>query len=125
MKIIGNILWLVLGGIETAMAYFSGSIALMITIIGIPFGIQTLKLGILCMWPFGSQIQKGTEPSGCIRIPMNIIWFFFGGIWVWLSHIFWGILLCITIIGIPFGRQHFKMAKLAFTPFGRDIILGI
>ena len=124
MKLIGNIIWLLLGGIETALGYFSGSIALMLTIVGIPFGLQTLKLGFLCLWPFGSNVSKGSEPAGCIRIPMNIIWLLFGGIWVWLTHMFFGLLLCITIVGIPFGRQHFKMAGLALTPFGRDVNLN-
>lgn len=125
MKILGNLIWLLLGGVETALGYFSGSIALMLTIVGIPFGIQTMKLGVLCLWPFGSDVRKGDSPTGCIRIPMNIVWLIFGGIWVWLSHLFWGVLLCITIIGIPFGRQHLKMAGLAFTPFGREIDLKL
>lgn len=123
MKILGNIFWLVFGGLECALGYVSGSIALMVTIIGIPLGLQTLKLALLCLWPFGSEVKKGDSPVGCIRIPMNIIWLLFGGIWVWLSHIVFGLLLCITIVGIPFGRQHFKMAGLALTPFGREVVL--
>ena len=90
-------------------------------IIGIPFGLQTVKLGILALWPFGSEIVHKQSPHGCLSTLMNIIWFFIGGIWIFLSHIFWGVLFCITIIGIPFGMQHFKLAGLALTPFGHDV----
>ena len=116
MKILGNIIWLLFGGIFVAVEYFIASIGLFITIIGIPFGLQTVKLGI-----FGSEIVHKQSPHGCLSTLMNIIWFFIGGIWIFLSHIFWGVLFCITIIGIPFGMQHFKLAGLALTPFGHDV----
>ena len=116
MKILGNIIWLLFGGIFVAVEYFIASIGLFITIIGIPFGLQTVKLGILALWPFGSEIVHKQSPHGCLST-----WFFIGGIWIFLSHIFWGVLFCITIIGIPFGMQHFKLAGLALTPFGHDV----
>lgn len=122
MRILGNILWLILGGIITALEYFVVSIILMITIIGIPFGIQTLKLGVLALWPFGKTTVQSERSSGCLHIIFNIIWIFIGGIWIALSHVVFGIILYITIIGIPFGNQHFKLASLALTPFGRDIV---
>ena len=87
MKIIGNIIWLVFGGIFIAIEYFISSILLCLTIIGIPFGLQTLKLGILALWPFGSQIVSKTEAHGCLSVIMNILWFFVGGVWIFLSHI--------------------------------------
>ena len=121
MNTLGNILWLIFGGILIAIEYFAASLVLMITIIGIPFGIQTLKLGILALWPFGREARAGARSSGCLYVLMNIIWIFIGGIWISLSHLVFGILLCITIIGIPFGMQHFKLAGVALTPFGRDI----
>ena len=121
MKILGNIIWLLFGGIFVAVEYFIASIGLFITIIGIPFGLQTVKLGILALWPFGSEIVHKQSPHGCLSTLMNIIWFFIGGIWIFLSHIFWGVLFCITIIGIPFGMQHFKLAGLALTPFGHVV----
>lgn len=121
MKIIGNIIWLLFGGIFVALQYFISSIGLFITIIGIPFGLQTCKLGLLALWPFGSEIVHTDTPHGCLYTVMNIIWFFIGGLWIFLAHIFWGILFCITIIGIPFGLQHFKLAALALTPFGHTI----
>jgi len=122
MRILGNILWLVLGGIITAIEYFISSLILMITIIGIPFGIQTLKLGLLALWPFGKTTVQAERSGGCLYIIFNIIWIFIGGIWIALSHFIFGLILYITIIGIPFGNQHFKLASLALTPFGRDIV---
>ena len=121
MKIIGNIIWLVFGGIFIAIEYFISSILLCLTIIGIPFGLQTLKLGILAHWTLGIQIVSKTESHGCLSVIMNILWFFVGGVWIFLSHIGFGILFCITILGIPFGLQHFKLAGLALTPFGHDV----
>ncbi|MCD4770209.1 MAG: YccF domain-containing protein [Bacteroidales bacterium] len=122
MKLIGNILWLLFGGIIIALEYFIASLILIITIIGIPFGVQTLKLGMLALWPFGKETRPGARASGCLYIIMNIIWILVGGIWICLSHILFGLLLCITIIWIPFGMQHFKLAAVALTPFGRDIV---
>lgn len=125
MKFLGNILWLVFGGLECALGYFAGSFALIVTIIGIPFGIQTLKLGLLCLWPFGSKVSKAEDNCGCISVPMNIIWLIFGGLYTCVAHLFFALFLCITIIGIPFAKQHFKMAKLALLPFGRNIDICI
>jgi uncharacterized membrane protein YccF (DUF307 family) len=122
MKIIGNILWLIFGGIFIALEYFVSSIILFITIIGIPFGIQTLKLAGLAVWPFGKEVRQKPKASGCLSTIMNLIWLFIGGIWISLSHVIFGILFAITIIGIPFAKQHFKLAALALTPFGREIV---
>lgn len=121
MKTIGNIIWVVFGGIFIALEYFVASLVLMVTIIGIPFGIQTMKLGILALWPFGSKVKDTESASGCLSIFMNILWIFTGGICIAVSHLLFGILFCITIIGIPFGKQHFKLAGLALTPFGKTI----
>lgn len=122
MRILGNLLWLIFGGIIVAIEYFISSLLLMITIIGIPFGVQTLKLGILALWPFGKTTVQSQRSSGCLYMLFNIIWILIGGIWIALSHVIFGIILYITIIGIPFGNQHFKLASLALTPFGRDIM---
>lgn len=125
MKLIGNILWWLFGGLEAAIGYFTGSLSLAITIVGIPLALQTFKIGLLCLMPFGAEVRESADrPSGCIIIPLNILWIIFGGLWAWLMHIFFGILLGITIIGIPFAKQHFKMATLALAPFGKDVILN-
>ena len=122
MKIIGNIIWLIFGGLVTCIEYVIASLILMITIIGIPFGLQTLKLAGLALWPFGSTITNTDSSSGCLNIFMNLLWIILGGIWICITHFLFGLLLCITIIGIPFGRQHFKMAGIALTPFGKKIV---
>jgi len=121
MSLLGNILWLLFGGLLTAIEYFIASILLIITIVGIPFGLQTMKIGVLALWPFGSKVVDKPQTSGCLSTFMNIIWIFIGGIWISLSHLIWGVILAITIIGIPFARQHFKMAHIALVPFGKEV----
>jgi uncharacterized membrane protein YccF (DUF307 family) len=122
MKLLGNLIWLIFGGIIIAIEYFIGSLILMITIIGIPFGIQTLKMAALAIWPFGRDTRMHSRSSGCLYILMNVLWLLTGGLWIAATHAIFGILLCITIIGIPFGMQHFKLTAIALSPFGRDII---
>jgi uncharacterized membrane protein YccF (DUF307 family) len=122
MRILGNIIWLLFGGIIIAIEYVIGSIVLMVTIIGIPFGVQTLKLAGLAIWPFGRDTRVHARASGCLYILMNVLWLICGGICIAITHVIFGLLLCITIIGIPFGMQHFKLTALALTPFGRDIV---
>ena len=122
MKLLGNIIWLIFGGLLISIEYCVASIVLMLTIIGIPFGIQTMKMASLALWPFGRDTRMQERGSGCLEIIMNIIWLIAGGLWIAISHAFFGLLLSITIIGIPFGMQHFKLASVALSPFGRDII---
>jgi uncharacterized membrane protein YccF (DUF307 family) len=122
MNFLGNLIWLIFGGIIIAIEYFVGSIILMITIIGIPFGLQTLKMASLALWPFGRDTRVQSRASGCLYIFMNVLWLFTGGLCIALTHLIFGVLLCITIIGIPFGLQHFKLTAIALSPFGRDIV---
>jgi len=122
MKLLGNIIWLLFGGIIISIEYFAASLVLMVTIIGIPFGLQTLKLAVLALWPFGTEIRSGKSQPGCLYTLMNVLWLLTGGIWICLSHLFFGALLAITIVGIPFGMQHFKLAGLALSPFGKVIL---
>ena len=122
MGTIGNLIWLLFGGIFIAIEYFVSSLVLMITIIGIPFGLQTLKLGLLALWPFGRTTRQIGSGSGCLVVFMNVLWLLTGGIWIALSHLVIGLLLTITLVGIPFGRQHFKLVALALSPFGREIV---
>ena len=122
MKVLGNIIWFIFGGIEIAIEYFLAGTVLLITIIGIPFGLQCFKLGVLALWPFGSEVKKQSGKTGCLSTGMNILWFFLGGILICLTHVAFGVLFYLTIIGIPFGNQHFKLAHIALTPFGREIV---
>lgn len=121
MALLGNIIWIIFGGFLSFIGYLVGGLALCITIIGIPLGLQSFKLSLFVLFPFGSDTRvTGTGLSGC-NILLNVVWLIFGGIWIMLNHLFWGVILAITIIGIPFAKQHFKLVKLAFTPFGREI----
>lgn len=121
MKFLGNLIWLIFGGFIIALEYLLASFILIITIVGIPFGLQTLKLTEMAIWPFGKKIVATGSSEGCLSLAFNIIWILVGGIWIALTHVLFGILLFITIVGIPFAKQHFKLAGLALTPFGKEI----
>lgn len=119
MSLIGNILWLILGGFILGLGYILIGLIFCLTIIGIPFGYQLIKIGIYAMLPFGKTIEFDKGEPGCISIVFNVIWILFGWIELAIAHLIIGIVLCITIVGIPFGLQHFKIARLAFMPFGQ------
>ena len=121
MKLLGNILWFVLGGFIISLYYFIVGLLFCITIIGIPFGLQLIKIAGFALWPFGHDVQSDTNDGGCLSIIMNVIWILLGGIEITMLHLTFGVFLCLTIIGIPFGLQHFKMALLALIPFGKKI----
>ncbi|MBI2382220.1 MAG: YccF domain-containing protein [Gammaproteobacteria bacterium] len=123
MSLLMNLLWILLGGVFVFFGYMAGGIALCLTLIGIPWGIQCFKLAIFSLFPFGSDTRERREDSGSsLNLVMNVIWLVFGGIWNVFCHLGFGLLCCLSIIGIPFGLQHFKMMRLAFTPFGREIV---
>ena len=121
MSVIGNIIWLVFGGIVVFIHYVLSGFLLCITIIGIPFGMQVFKMAGLALWPFNKEVVDKGKGSGCLSVGMNILWLFTGGVWIALDHLVWAILLGITIIGIPFAKQHLKMAALALAPFGKEV----
>ena len=117
MKTLGNILWFILTGLESAIAWIILGVFWCITIIGIPFGKQCFKLARLSAWPFGREAKTnfGKHVIG------NIIWIIFGGLGLAIGYVLAGVLWCITIIGIPFGKQCFKLAALSIAPFGATI----
>jgi uncharacterized membrane protein YccF (DUF307 family) len=121
MSILGNIIWFVFGGVLIFLEYIISGLLLCLTIVGIPFGVQCIKLSLLGLTPFGRTITQGDSGSGCLAVLMNIIWILIGGIWIALTHLILGILFGITIVGIPFAKQHFKLASLALSPFGKRI----
>lgn len=121
MKTLGNILWLVLGGIAIAVMYYIVGLLLCVTIVGIPFGVQLFKLGTYSLWPFGHELVNGPKEPGCLSIVMNLLWILLGWWEIALMHLAAGVFFCITIIGIPFGLQHFKMAIGSIFPFGKEI----
>jgi len=122
MNVIGNIIWFICGGFLAALGYFVGGLLLCITIIGIPFGIQCFKLAGMVLFPFGKRVVNTPHGSGCLYLIANLIWIFCGGIYTALNHLFWAVILTITIIGIPFAKQHIKLLELSFMPFGKDIV---
>lgn len=118
MSLIGNLLWILFGGLFSAIGWFLSGILLCITVIGIPFGLQCFKIAGLVLVPFGKDVRIGN--FGAFGLLGNIIWIFVIGWALCLHHLFWGVVLSITVVGIPFGVQHFKLAKLALVPFGAD-----
>ena len=118
MNTLGNILWLILGGLELAVAWAIIGIVLCITIVGIPLGIQAFKMAGLTLTPFGKSVVYG---GGVGSLLANIIWVVLVGIWMAIGYMIAGVLNCITVIGVPFGIQSFKMAKLALWPFGAQV----
>lgn len=121
VHVIGNVLWLVLAGIWLALGYALGAVVLCITIIGIPFGIQAFKLAAFSMWPFGRTVVRSVE-GGCLEVGFNIVWLVLFGWTLFLGHVVVGAILCLTIVGIPFGIQAFKLSVLALWPFGRSVL---
>jgi uncharacterized membrane protein YccF (DUF307 family) len=119
---LGNLVWLVFGGFVTALGYVVGGAILCFTIVGIPFGLQCFKLAEFILWPFGRMAVSTPSSGGCLATVLNLVWLVFGGFWIAIAHLVFGMLLCITIIGIPFGRQHFKLIEISLMPFGKTIV---
>jgi len=122
-----NVLWVILGGgFVIFLEYMLGALILCITVVGIPFGVQCFKIGLLALWPFGKDIrsaQAGTLGSGmgCL---LNVIWIVFAGLWIFISHVTLAIGLAVTLIGIPFAYKHLKLAFLSLAPFGQQVREG-
>jgi uncharacterized membrane protein YccF (DUF307 family) len=121
MSLLGNLIWLLLGGFITGLGYIVGGLALCITIVGIPFGIHSIKLGIAAMAPFGLRVVQIDEAASPLRLIFNIIWLILFGWEIALAHLAHALVLASTIIGIPFARQHLKLVPLALFPFGRRL----
>ena len=122
MKLLGNIIWLVFGGIELALGYIFSGALLCLTVVGIPFGWQLFKLSALALWPFGKEVRQKDQGTGCLPLLMNLLWIIIGGFWLAVGHAFLGLVFSVTVIGIPFGLQHFKLAALILTPFGHEVV---
>jgi uncharacterized membrane protein YccF (DUF307 family) len=122
LRTIGNILWLVLAGLWMALGYVVAGILQCITVIGIPFGVQSFKLAGYALWPFGRVVVQRTDRDMSLSCLGNVIWFVLSGLWLAIGHVLTGLLLCLTIVGIPFGLASFKLAGLALVPFGKVIV---
>jgi len=121
VNLTGNLLWLIFGGFFAALGYFFGGLMLCFTVVGIPWGLQCFKLAGLVLWPFGKEVASSSEDTGCLSLLANIVWLLCGGLYTALVHVVFGLLLTITIIGIPFARQHFKLIEISMMPFGKTI----
>lgn len=123
MDLIGNLLWILLGGgLVIFSQYVAAGFALCCTIVGIPFGVQCFKLAIVGLIPFGRDWRPSGQLGGTLDLVMNVIWLVIGGVWIALTHLLLAAVLAITVIGIPFAYQHWKLMKLALSPFGKDIV---
>lgn len=121
MSLIGNILWILLGGLPIAFSYLIGGLLVCATIVGIPFGIQILRLGIATFWPFGKSVRPVQRPPGCVGTVLTIVWLIVFGLTLAVGHLILALALCITIIGIPFAKQHFKLMQLSLLPLNYEL----
>ena len=119
MKLLGNIIWFLFGGFFGALMWAIIGLLWCCTVVGIPIGVQCFKAAGLVLWPFGKNVEYG---GGAVSFLVNILWIIFGGLELAILHLVVGGIYCITVIGIPFGLQHFKMAKLAFMPVGAKVV---
>ena len=122
MSLIGNIIWLIFGGLIACIGYILGGIILCLTIIGIPFGLQSINIGIATFAPFGKEVVSTPSANSVLAIIFNVIWIILFGWALTIWHIVFGIILAITIIGIPFAKQHFKLIPVALFPFGVKLV---
>jgi uncharacterized membrane protein YccF (DUF307 family) len=126
MRFLGNVIWLLFGGLATGIGWWVAGLLAAITIIGIPFAIAAFRIGTFSLWPFGREVVDRPEPGEGRKVLVllgNIVWIILGGIWLALAHLLFALLLAITIIGIPFAIQHLKLAHLSLTPYGKMIVV--
>ncbi len=121
MSLLGNIIWLICGGLLSGVGYLVAGAFLCLTIIGIPFGFMAFRIGFATFAPFGKNITDRPDESGALHLVFNVIWLLVAGWEIALMHIVWAAVLAITVIGLPFAVQHLKLVPLALLPFGRDL----
>jgi uncharacterized membrane protein YccF (DUF307 family) len=120
MSVLGNIIWIIFGGFFSFLGYVTGGLSLCLTIIGIPFGIASFKLGWATLAPFGGTIVEKPDANNLLRLIFNALWIVSFGLAIAINHLFWALILAITVVGIPFAKQHLKLVPLALLPFGRE-----
>lgn len=121
MSFLGNLVWLVFGGFVAGMGYILGGLATCLTIVGIPFGIQSIKLGVATLTPFGREIVVRPESGGFLEALFNILWAVLFGWEIAVAHLVHAAILALTIVGLPFASQHLKLIPLALFPFGKEL----
>jgi uncharacterized membrane protein YccF (DUF307 family) len=121
MRLLLNLIWLVFGGLVMAAGYALTALVMLILIITIPFGVASARIALFCLWPFGRTIVRRPD-AGAGSLVGNVIWFVLAGWWLAVGHLVTGVLMCLTIIGIPLGLANFKLIPVSLTPFGREIV---
>jgi uncharacterized membrane protein YccF (DUF307 family) len=121
MSFLGNLIWLVFGGFIAAAGYIIGGLALCLTIVGIPFGLQSIRLGLATLAPFGKEVVVEERNEGGLALLFDIIWIVIAGWEIALAHLTAALILAITIVGLPFARQHLKLIPVAIFPFQRSL----
>jgi uncharacterized membrane protein YccF (DUF307 family) len=121
VRLLLNLVWLVFGGLVMALGYAIAALVMLILIITIPFGIAAGRMALFCLWPFGRTLVRRAD-AGVASTIGNVIWFVLAGWWLALGHLITGVLMCVTIIGIPLGLANFKLIPVSLTPLGRDIV---
>ncbi|MGZ8244319.1 YccF domain-containing protein [Methylomagnum sp.] len=121
MSLFGNIIWLIFGGLIAGLGYILGGLGLCLTIIGIPFGLQSIKLGVAVFAPFGKDVVETENANSVLGLIFNVLWLVLFGWPIALAHLTSAAVLAVTIIGIPFAFQHIKLIPLSLLPFGRDL----
>jgi len=121
VRLLLNLIWLVFGGLWLALGYAVVALVMFILIITIPFGIAAARMALFCLWPFGRTLVRRAD-AGAGSVIGNVIWILLAGWWLALGHLITGVLMCLTIIGIPLGLGNFKLIPVSLTPFGRDIV---
>lgn len=122
MSLLGNIVWLVFGGLISGVLYMIAGLGLCLTLVGIPWGLRQMKMGLEIMMPFGKELRELPEANSPLRLVFNVIWLVLFGWELALNHAFWALLFAITIVGLPFALQHLKLIPLALFPFGRELV---
>lgn len=120
MSFLGNLIWLIFGGLIVAIGYIVGGILLCLTLVGIPFGLQSIKLGVATLTPFGKEVVVSRN-EGPVAMLFDILWIILFGWEIAIAHLTAAALLAITIVGLPFARQHIKLIPIAILPFQRDL----
>lgn len=121
MSLLGNLIWLIFGGLLSGLAWIIAGLGLCLTIVGIPFGVQAMKIGAATLTPFGKEVRELPDANSALRIVFNLAWLVLFGWELAIAHFLWACILAITIVGLPFAKQHIKLIPLSLLPFGRTL----
>lgn len=121
MSLIGNLIWLVFGGLLSGLLYLFSGLLICLTVVGLPFGLRSMKMGLEILMPFGKELKELPDPNSPLRLVFNVIWLLLFGWEIAIQHALWALILAVTIVGMPFALQHLKLIPLALFPFGREL----